>query len=135
MSLEQNTSANSPSSVENQTLVSDKLERVSDSSKLVEQTPPTIGGQLAELFRAVRTRDDSSRDFLLRVVQPGLAGLMDVSVSTLSPFFATAFARHNSFTTLLVGMATAKGAGIRMALSEALSHTGELTGRGSPVIR
>lgn len=135
MSLEQNTSANSPSSVENQTSVSDKLERVSDSSKLVEQTPPTVGGQLAELFRAVRTRDDSSRDFLLRVVQPGLAGLMDGSVSTLAPIFATAFATHHPFTAFLVGMASATGAGISMAFSEALSDNGELTGRGSPIIR
>src|SRR5216683_447835 len=135
MSLEQNTSANSPSSVENQTPVSDKLERVSDSSKLVEQTPTTVGGQLAELFRAVRTRDDSSRDFLLRVVQPGLAGLMDGSVSTLAPIFATAFATHNSFTAFLVGMASATGAGISMAFSEGLSDDGVLTGRGSPLVR
>src|SRR5258708_9433007 len=135
MSLEQNTSANSPSSVENQVPVSDNVERVSDSSKLVEQTPPTIGGQLGELFRAVRTRDDSSRNFLLRVVQPGLAGLMDGSVSTLAPIFATAFATHHPFTAFLVGMASATGAGISMAFSEALSDNGELTGRGSPIIR
>jgi erythrin-vacuolar iron transport family protein len=135
MSQEQNTPINSPGSIENQTSVPDELERTSDSTKFVEQTPPTVKGQLAELIKAVRTRDDSSREFLLRVVQPGLAGLMDGSVSTLAPIFATAFATHNSFTAFLVGMASATGAGISMALSEALSDTGELTGRGSPVIR
>ena len=134
MSQEQHIPANSPSSVENQTSGPDKLD-TSDSTKLVEQVPSTIKGQLAELFRAARNRDDSSRDFLLRVVQPGLAGLMDGSVSTLAPIFATAFATHNPFTTFLVGMASATGAGISMAFSEALSDNGELTGRGSPVVR
>src|SRR5215471_14983171 len=135
MSREQDTPINSPSSVENQTSVSDKLERTPDSTRPVEQVPPTIKGQLAELYNAVRVRDDSSRDFLLRVVQPGLAGLMDGSVSTLAPIFATAFATHNPFTAFLVGMASATGAGISMAFSEGLSDDGRLTGRGSPVIR
>ena len=126
---------NSPSSVENQTSVADKIERTSASTEQIKQTPPTVKGQLAELVRAVRTRDDTSRDFLLRVVQPGLAGLMDGSVSTLAPIFATAFATHHPFTAFLVGMAAATGAGISMALSEALSDDGELTGRGSPVVR
>ena len=126
---------NSPSSVENQTSVADKIERTSASSEEIEKTPPTVKGQIAELIRAVRTRDDTSRDFLLRVVQPGLAGLMDGSVSTLAPIFATAFATHHPFTAFLVGMAAATGAGISMALSEALSDDGELTGRGSPVVR
>ena len=135
MSFEQNKPVNSPSSVENQTSVADKIERTSASSEEIEKTPPTVKGQIAELFRAVRTRDDTSRDFLLRVVQPGLAGLMDGSVSTLAPIFATAFATHHPFTAFLVGMAAATGAGISMALSEALSDDGELTGRGSPVVR
>jgi hypothetical protein len=135
MSPEQDTPINSPSSVENQTSAPDKLQKASDSTELVVQVPPTLKGQLAELFKAVRSRDDSSRDFLLRVVQPGLAGLMDGSVSTLAPIFATAFATHNPFTAFLVGMASATGAGISMAFSEGLSDTGELTGRGSPVIR
>jgi erythrin-vacuolar iron transport family protein len=134
MSQEQQIPANSPSSVENQTSEPDKLD-TSDSTKLVEQVPSTVKGQLAELIRAARNRDDSSRDFLLRVVQPGLAGLMDGSVSTLAPIFATAFATHNPFTAFLVGMASATGAGISMAFSEALSDDGELTGRGSPVVR
>jgi len=79
--------------------------------------------------------NEESRDFLLRVVQPGLSGLMDGSVSTLAPIFATAFATHSPFTAFLVGLASATGAGISMAFSEALSDDGELTGRGNPVMR
>ncbi len=75
------------------------------------------------------------RAFLLRFVQPGLAGLMDGSVSTLAPLFAAAFATHTSRDAFLVGLAASVGAGISMAFAEALSDTGELTGRGSPVIR
>jgi hypothetical protein len=132
---QENTPINSPSSIENQTSVPDKLERTTDSTKIVEQVPPTVKGQLAELVKAIRTKDDSSRDFLLRVVQPGLAGLMDGSVSTLAPIFATAFATHNTTTTFLVGMASATGAGISMAFSEGLSDDGQITGRGSPAVR
>jgi erythrin-vacuolar iron transport family protein len=79
--------------------------------------------------------DEASRSFLLRVVQPGLSGLMDGSVSTLAPIFATAFATHQPITAFLVGIASATGAGISMAFSEALSDDGELTGRGNPVMR
>lgn len=77
----------------------------------------------------------AEQQFVLRVVQPGLAGLMDGSVSTLAPLFATAFATQNTLTTFLVGLAAAVGAGISMAFSEALSDTGELTGRGNPLAR
>jgi VIT1/CCC1 family predicted Fe2+/Mn2+ transporter len=91
--------------------------------------------EIREIFHAIRSNDDSSHSFLLRVVQPGLAGLMDGSVSTLAPIFATAFATHNPFTAFLVGIASATGAGISMAFSEALSDDGVLTGRGSPMIR
>lgn len=69
------------------------------------------------------------------MVQPGLAGLMDGSVSTLAPIFATAFATHNSHTVFLIGLASAVGAGISMAFSEGLSDDGELTGRGNPIFR
>jgi len=79
--------------------------------------------------------EEASRRLLLRVIQPGLAGLMDGSVSTLAPIFATAFATHRPFTAFLVGMAAATGAGISMAFSEALSDDGALTGRGNPVMR
>ncbi len=77
----------------------------------------------------------NDRSFLLRVVQPGLAGLMDGSVSTLAPIFATAFATHNSHTAFLIGAAAAVGAGISMAFSEGLSDDGVLTGRGTPMFR
>jgi erythrin-vacuolar iron transport family protein len=77
----------------------------------------------------------AEQQFVLQVVQPGLAGLMDGSVSTLAPLFATAFATNKPHTAFLVGMAAAVGAGISMAFSEALSDTGELTGRGNPVKR
>ena len=76
-----------------------------------------------------------SRSFVLQVVQPGLAGLMDGSVSTLAPIFATAFVTGVPFKAFLVGMAAATGAGISMAFSEALSDNGEITGRGNPWVR
>jgi VIT1/CCC1 family predicted Fe2+/Mn2+ transporter len=79
--------------------------------------------------------EDEAQHFVLRVVQPGLAGLMDGSVSTLAPIFATAFVTHRPFAAFLVGMASATGAGISMAFAEGLSDNGELTGRGSPAVR
>jgi hypothetical protein len=74
------------------------------------------------------------RDFVLRVVQPGLVGLIDGTVSSLAPIFAAAIA-SSSRTALLVGLATALGAGVSMGWSEALSDTGEQTGRGSAIVR
>lgn len=73
--------------------------------------------------------------FILQIIQPGLVGLMDGSVSTLAPLFAAAFATTHTRTAFLVGLAAAVGAGISMAFSEAMSDTGELTGRGRPVTR
>src|SRR4051812_4328786 len=73
--------------------------------------------------------------FLLQIVQPGLAGLMDGSVSTLAPLFAAAFATHKSWDAFLVGLAASIGAGISMGFAEALSDDGSLTGRGHPWIR
>jgi rubrerythrin len=75
------------------------------------------------------------RMFVLQVVQPGLAGLMDGSVSTLAPLFAAAFATQNTWETFLVGMAASIGAGISMGFAEALSDDGSLTGRGRPLMR
>ncbi len=75
------------------------------------------------------------RLFVLRVVQPGLAGLMDGSVSTLAPLFAAAFATHSSGDALRVGLAASIGAGISMGFAEALSDDGSMTGRGTPVVR
>ena len=84
-----------------------------------------------------RSAEDATahRQFLLTWVQPGLAGLMDGSVSTLAPVFAAAFATHDPFQTFLVGLAASIGAGISMGFTEALSDDGELTGRGSPMKR
>ncbi len=82
------------------------------------------------------TEDASAhRQFILTWVQPGLAGLMDGSVSTLAPIFATAFATQDTWTTFLVGMAASVGAGISMGFTEAASDDGELSGRGSPIKR
>jgi erythrin-vacuolar iron transport family protein len=89
------------------------------------------------LTRDARAAEDATarRMFVLQYVQPGLAGLMDGSVSTLAPLFAAAFATHNSSQTFLVGLAASVGAGISMAFAEALSDDGSLTGRGAPVLR
>ena len=81
------------------------------------------------------TSSGHSKDFVLKVVQPSLVGLMDGSVSTLAPLFATAFATGDSRITFLVGLAAAVGAAISMAFSEGLSDDGTLTGRGTPVLR
>lgn len=75
------------------------------------------------------------RQFILTYVQPGLAGLMDGSVSTLAPIFAAAFATHDTWQTLLVGLAASIGAGISMGFTEVASDDGKLSGRGSPVKR
>jgi rubrerythrin len=80
-------------------------------------------------------RETARRQFVLQVVQPGLAGLMDGSVSTLAPVFAAAFATHDSWQTFLVGLAASIGAGISMGFAEALSDDGSLTGRGHPWLR
>src|SRR5271154_3234928 len=76
-----------------------------------------------------------NRDLILHIVQPGLEGLMDGSVSSLAPLFAAAFSTRNNYTTFLVGLAVAVGAGISMAFSEALSDDGKLSGRGNPLTR
>jgi erythrin-vacuolar iron transport family protein len=77
----------------------------------------------------------SERAFLLQRVQPALTGLIDGSLSTLAPIFAVAFATHRPHYAFIAGLATAIGAGVSMAYSEGLSDTGELTGRGNPVLR
>lgn len=91
----------------------------------------------AHLDDNARAAEDRSahRQFVLTWVQPGLAGLMDGSVSTLAPIFATAFATQDTWTTFLVGLAASVGAGISMGFTEAASDDGELSGRGSPVKR
>jgi erythrin-vacuolar iron transport family protein len=89
------------------------------------------------LTKETRGQEDEARRrlFALQVIQPGLAGLMDGSVSTLAPVFAAAFATRSSHDAFLVGLAASVGAGISMAFAEALSDDGSLTGRGRPVIR
>jgi erythrin-vacuolar iron transport family protein len=84
-----------------------------------------------------RKEEDTSqkRLFMLQIVQPGLAGLMDGSVSTLAPIFAAALATHKTSDAFLVGLAASLGAGISMAFAEALSDDGSLTGRGKPLLR
>ena len=76
-----------------------------------------------------------SRSFLLKRVQPALSGLMDGSLSTLAPIFAVVLATHHPLTAFYTGAATALGAGVSMAFSEGLSDTGDLTGRGNPMLR
>jgi rubrerythrin len=106
---------------------------------LIEQGHGDLAHKLSEekLTADVRQREEETarRVFVLQYVQPGLAGLMDGSVSTLAPLFAAAFATHNNWSTFLVGLASAIGAGISMAFAEALSDDGSLTGRGAPLIR
>jgi VIT1/CCC1 family predicted Fe2+/Mn2+ transporter len=87
---------------------------------------------IARLIHRAGFQDE--RDFVLRVVQPALVGLIDGTVSSLAPIFAAAVA-SNSHTALLVGLSTALGAGVSMGWSEALSDTGEQTGRGSAAVR
>jgi erythrin-vacuolar iron transport family protein len=89
------------------------------------------------LTPSAREKEDETarRMFVLQYVQPGLAGLMDGSVSTLAPLFAAAFATHNTWATFLVGLAASVGAGISMGFAEALSDDGSLTGRGAPLLR
>jgi len=79
--------------------------------------------------------EDERRRFILQVIQPGLVGLMDGSVSTLAPVFAAAFATHNSWNAFLVGLAASVGAGISMGFAEALADDGKLSGRGAPLVR
>jgi len=95
--------------------------------------------QLDQQHLTEQTRESedktSRRAFILTWVQPGLAGLMDGSVSTLAPIFATAFATQDTWTTFLVGLAASVGAGISMGFTEAISDDGKLSGRGSPIKR
>ncbi len=85
--------------------------------------------------RGTREEDDARRRFVLQIVQPGLVGLMDGSVSTLAPVFAAAFATHQSWNAFLVGLAASIGAGISMGFAEALSDDGKISGRGAPILR
>src|SRR5205807_10035969 len=94
-----------------------------------------LGQQILTPSALAKEDETARRMFLLQYVQPGLAGLMDGSVSTLAPLFAAAFATHHTWDAFLVGMAASVGAGISMGFAEALSDDGSLTGRGAPVLR
>src|SRR3979411_1234814 len=111
------------------------LNKLADEERKHTQT----AGNLEEkhLTQGAKAAEEASHNklFLLQIVQPGLAGLMDGSVSTLAPLFAAAFATHNTWQTFLVGLAASVGAGMSMAFAEALSDDGSLTGRGAPVLR
>ena len=104
-----------------------------------EQEHEHTAGRLMEQNLTASARDEEDkaarRDFVLRVIQPGLAGLMDGSVSTLAPVFAAAFATGRSWDAFVVGLAASIGAGISMGFAEALSDNGSLTGRGAPLVR
>jgi len=98
-------------------------------------TRPSWLSQLRRIFLGTDHHDLDHNAIVLRVVQPGLAGLMDGSVSTLAPIFAAAVATQSTHTAWVVGMAAAVGAGISMGFAEALSDSGQLTGRGDPFRR
>ena len=105
----------------------------------IEKKHESLAAKLGEttLTPDIKAEEDATarRLFLLQVVQPGLVGLMDGSVSTLAPIFAAAFATNNTWDTFLVGLAASIGAGISMGLTEALSDDGEITDRGHPWLR
>src|SRR5258705_679243 len=115
--------------------VRELLIRLADAEDKHEDLAEKLGERV--LTEDVRAREDETarRMFVLQYVQPGLAGLMDGSVSTLAPLFAAAFATHNTWETFLVGLAASVGAGISMGFAEALSDDRSLTGRGRPVVR
>ena len=100
-----------------------------------EEAAQVLEGTLLDGETRSGEDDTAHRQFILTWVQPGLAGLMDGSVSTLAPIFATAFATENTHTTFLVGLAASIGAGISMGFTEAASDDGQLSGRGSPYKR
>ncbi|HEY4191739.1 MAG TPA: ferritin family protein [Mesorhizobium sp.] len=104
-----------------------------------EQRHETLAQHLEKKLVPGDARDEEAaterRQFILTYVQPGLAGLMDGSVSTLAPIFAAAFATHDTWQTLLVGLAASIGAGISMGFTEVASDDGKLSGRGSPIKR
>jgi rubrerythrin len=111
------------------------LNDLADIEEQHEHHAQQLGEQI--LTKDARAQEDETarRMFVLQYVQPGLAGLMDGSVSTLAPLFAAAFATHSTWETFLVGMAASVGAGISMGFAEALSDDGSLTGRGTPWVR
>ena len=115
--------------------VRDLLDRLADAEDKHEDLAERLGESILTTDTRAKEDETARRMFLLQYVQPGLAGLMDGSVSTLAPLFAAAFATHRPWDAFLVGMAASVGAGISMGFAEALSDDGSLTGRGAPVLR
>jgi rubrerythrin len=108
------------------------LADLAEAESVHETLAQELGGAI-ETGGARESEDATAhRIFVLQIVQPGLAGLIDGSISTLAPIFAAAFATQDSWAAFLVGLAASIGAGISMGLTEALSDDGEITGRGSP---
>ena len=115
--------------------VRELLVRLAEDEDKHEDLAEKLGQRILTADTRKREDETARRIFVLQYVQPGLAGLMDGSVSTLAPLFAAAFATHETWATFLVGLAASVGAGISMAFAEALSDDGSLTGRGSPILR
>jgi rubrerythrin len=111
------------------------LLELADAERGHESLAGKLGEQHVTADAKIEEGEARRRLFLLQVVQPGLVGLMDGSVSTLAPLFAAAFATGDTWQTFLVGTAASVGAGISMGLAEGLSDDGKLTGRGHPLIR
>jgi erythrin-vacuolar iron transport family protein len=100
-----------------------------------DQTAAVLEGEYLTPEARHSEEEHARRRFILQIIQPGLVGLMDGSVSTLAPVFAAAFATHNSWNAFLVGIAASIGAGISMGFAEALADDGKLSGRGTPLLR
>jgi erythrin-vacuolar iron transport family protein len=111
------------------------LDDLAQEERHHEHRAEELGEQRLGMDARHQEDEANRRLFVLQIVQPGLAGLMDGSVSTLAPVFAAAFATHHSWDAFLVGMAASIGAGISMGFAEALSDDGSLTGRGHPWAR
>src|ERR1700730_16342584 len=111
------------------------LDHLAEAEDVHENLAHKLGQSILTKTERAHEDETARRMFVLQYVQPGLAGLMDGSVSTLAPLFAAAFATHSSWQTFLVGLAASVGAGISMGFAEALSDDGSLTGRGHPWIR
>ena len=112
-------------------LLGDLAQAEADHQKSVEAAE----AQHLDGEKRAREDDDAQRRFVLQIVQPGLVGLMDGSVSTLAPVFAADFATHHTWNAFLVGLAASIGAGISMGFAEALADDGKLSGRGAPLLR
>src|SRR5262247_1490747 len=111
------------------------LNRLADEERKHSETAGTLEEKHLTEHAQAKEAESHKRLFMLQVIQPGLAGLLDGSVSTMAPLFAAAYASHRTWEAFLVGLAASLGAGISMGFAEALSDDGSLTGRGRPLVR